>query len=71
MTRGDGTGDWKVASTGPAVAGESLPYVGTGALPEPAFKDSAKMRPADCPLSLRFGATGQSINLGINELGKR
>jgi len=31
---GDGTGDWKVASTGRL---ESLPYVGDGTLPEPAF----------------------------------
>jgi len=38
---GGETGDWKVASTGRL---ESLPYVGTGALPKPAFKDSVKMR---------------------------
>jgi len=31
---GNGTGDWKVASTGRL---ESLPYVGAGTLPEPAF----------------------------------
>jgi len=41
---GGGTGDWKVASTGRQ---ESLPYVGIGALPEPAFKDRGKMRLRD------------------------
>jgi hypothetical protein len=37
---GDGTGDWKVASTGRL---ESLPYVRAGTLPDPAFKNSVKM----------------------------
>ena len=42
--RGDGTGDWKVASTGRL---ESLPYVGAGTPPKPAFKDSVKMHPSE------------------------